>query len=93
VSNAAFSIVPIPDKRLTYTSGFSGSPAIAVQSANKLHVVWEDNTTGNFELYYKKSTDAEPLGQQPKSSPPPRAVLRAPPSLWIPPEEFTCMGE
>jgi len=58
VSNAAFSIVPIPDKRLTYTSGFSGSPAIAVQSANKLHVVWEDNTTGNFELYYKKSTDA-----------------------------------
>jgi len=44
-------------KRLTWTSGDSANPAIAVDSANHLHVVWHDNTPGNFEIYYKKSTD------------------------------------
>jgi len=44
------------NKRLTLTPGYSESPAIAVDSSDNLHVVWEDNTPGNNEIYYKQST-------------------------------------
>jgi len=44
-------------KRLTWNSGNSGYPAIAIDSNNNLHVVWEDSTPGNSEIYYKRSTD------------------------------------
>ncbi len=47
-----------PAKRLTWTSGGSYSPAIAVDSSGNLHMVWYDETSGNLEVYYKKSTDA-----------------------------------
>ncbi len=57
VSNARFSIVPIPEKRLSWTSGQSENAAIAVDASGKIHVVWQDATTGNFEIYYKKSPD------------------------------------
>jgi len=46
-----------PAKRLTWNSGFSEYPAIAVDSYGNIHVVWFDNTPGNYEIYYKKSTD------------------------------------
>jgi Neuraminidase (sialidase) len=46
-----------PAKRLTWTSGQSKFPAIAVDSNKAIHVVWEDGTPGNTEIYYKKSTD------------------------------------
>jgi hypothetical protein len=46
-----------PAKRLTWTSGASEEPAIAVDSSGYLHVVWQDYTRGNYEIYYKKSTD------------------------------------
>ncbi len=46
-----------PAKRLTWNSGGSYSPAIAVDSSNNLHLVWYDDTPGNLEVYYKKSTD------------------------------------
>jgi hypothetical protein len=42
-------------QRLTWTSGCSKYPAIAVDSNNIVHVVWEDNTPGNYEIYYMKS--------------------------------------
>jgi hypothetical protein len=45
-------------QRLTWTSGGSNRPVIAVGSSGNLHLVWEDNTAGNDEIYYKKSTDA-----------------------------------
>jgi len=45
------------NKRLTSTAGTSASPAIVAGSSGKLHVVWQDNTPGNYEIYYKKSTD------------------------------------
>ena len=45
------------NQKLTLTSGTSQFPAIAVNSAGYLHVVWQDNTLGNDEVYYKKSTD------------------------------------
>jgi hypothetical protein len=44
-------------KRLTWTSGGSWTPDIAVDSSQDLHIVWYDYTPGNTEIYYKKSTD------------------------------------
>jgi hypothetical protein len=44
-------------QRLTWNSGRSGYPAIAVDSFGHIHVVWEDDTPGNVEVYYRKSTD------------------------------------
>jgi hypothetical protein len=44
-------------KRLTWNSGESFAPEIAVDSSNNIHVVWYDFTPGNPEIYYKKSTD------------------------------------
>jgi len=57
MSNGTFSIVAMASQRLTWTPGYSGSPAIAVEASGKLHVVWQDNTPGNYEVYYKKSTN------------------------------------
>jgi len=44
------------NQRLTWNSGISQAPAIAVSSSGALHVAWWDNTPGNAEIYYKKST-------------------------------------
>jgi len=44
-------------KRLTSTSGSSRVPAIGVDSSGYLYVVWRDDTPGNSEIYYKKSTN------------------------------------
>lgn len=44
-------------KRLTYNSGDSEVPAIAVDSNDHIHVVWEDSTPGNWEIFYTKSTN------------------------------------
>jgi len=46
-----------PAKRLTWTSGRSSAPAVAADSSNHLHVVWQDDTPGNSEIYYKRSLD------------------------------------
>jgi hypothetical protein len=40
-------------KRLSWNRGRSYSPAIAVNGSN-IYVVWEDNTPGNWEIYFKK---------------------------------------
>lgn len=45
-------------KRLTYNSGDSKEPAIAIDSHNYIHVVWMDLTPPNYEIFYKRSTDA-----------------------------------
>jgi BNR repeat-like domain len=42
------------NQRLTSTAGFSGVPAIVVDSSNNIHVVWCDDTSGNAEIYYRK---------------------------------------
>ncbi len=46
-----------PDVRLTDAPGWSGNPDNAVSGLD-VHVVWEDNRDGNYEIYYKRSTDA-----------------------------------
>jgi hypothetical protein len=45
-----------PSMRLTYNAGGSFYPAIAVDGSN-IYVVWEDNTLGNYEIYFKRSSD------------------------------------
>lgn len=45
-------------KRLTWTSGYSFNPVISVDTDNRLHVVWHDDTPGTYEIYYKRSTNA-----------------------------------
>jgi hypothetical protein len=44
-------------QRLTWTPGASYRPAIAVDFFGNLHLVWEDYTPGNIEIFYKKSTN------------------------------------
>jgi len=44
-------------RKLTWTAGESCYPEIAVDSSGDIHLVWWDNTPGNAEIYYKKSTD------------------------------------
>jgi hypothetical protein len=45
------------DTRLTNNSADSWYPSVAV-SGSIVNVVWYDNRDGNFEIYYKRSTDA-----------------------------------
>ena len=45
-------------QRLTWNSGDSGAPVLAVDSSNNLHLVWEDQTPGACEVFYKSSTNA-----------------------------------
>jgi hypothetical protein len=44
-------------KRLTWNLGYSKSPYVVVDSSNTVHVVWYDDSSGNNEIYYKRSTD------------------------------------
>jgi hypothetical protein len=43
-------------KRLTKNTGESWQPAVAV-FGNNIHVVWSDDTPGNYDIYYKRSMD------------------------------------
>jgi hypothetical protein len=45
-----------PSQRLTWTSGDSWFPDMAADSSGNLHLVWEDNSPGNYEIFYKKYT-------------------------------------
>ena len=45
-----------PAKNISDNVGDSDSPAIAV-SASTVHVVWEDNTPGNSDIFYRRSTN------------------------------------
>ena len=44
-------------RRITWTSGGSYYPALAIDASGYLHVVWHDDTPGNYQIYYKRSTD------------------------------------
>jgi hypothetical protein len=44
-------------KRLTWNPAVSSDPKIATDSSNNIHVVWYDYAPGNYEIFYKKSTD------------------------------------
>jgi hypothetical protein len=42
-----------PIQRLTWNAGDSYSPAIAIDSANTIHIVWNDYTPVDSEIYYR----------------------------------------
>jgi hypothetical protein len=44
-------------KRLSTTPDYSNGPAIAIDSNNRIHVVWYDHSPGNNEIFYTMSTD------------------------------------
>ncbi|MFZ1320303.1 MAG: sialidase family protein [Ignavibacteria bacterium] len=44
------------DIRLTNNTGDSHLPSVSV-SGSVVHVAWQDRRDGNFEIYYKRSTD------------------------------------
>ena len=44
------------DTRLTNASGASAAPSISL-SGSAVHVTWHDTRDGNYEIYYKHSTD------------------------------------
>ncbi|TRZ72141.1 MAG: exo-alpha-sialidase, partial [Bacteroidetes bacterium] len=45
-----------PDFRLTEKSAYAGFPCIAV-AGQTVHIVWEDMRNGDYDVYYKRSTD------------------------------------
>jgi hypothetical protein len=45
-----------PEIRLTNNTGISMHPSISASGLN-VHLVWFDNSDGNFEIYYKNSID------------------------------------
>ena len=47
-----------PVRRLTWNTGNSVNPAVAVNSAKNIHIVWADDVSGNSEIYYRKSLDS-----------------------------------
>ena len=47
-----------PPVRLTWSSLASVDPSIACGTGNIVHLVWMDRTPGNYELFYKRSTDS-----------------------------------
>jgi len=46
-----------PDTRLTNDPAFSWYPSVALSGTN-VHLVWRESRDGNYEVYYKRSTDA-----------------------------------
>ena len=53
-----------PIINLSNNAGVSDSPKIAV-SGDNVHVVWHDNTPGNFDILYRRSTDGGASLQNP----------------------------
>lgn len=45
------------NQRLTWTPMASSSPDIKADAFGNLHVVWQEDTPGSIEIYYRKSTD------------------------------------
>ena len=43
--------------RLTWNAGWSSNPSIAAGTSGKVHIVWWDESPGNYEIFYKNSSD------------------------------------
>lgn len=44
-------------KRLTWNEGDSIKPRLTMDSTGVIHVIWQDDTPGLWQVFYKKSTD------------------------------------
>jgi hypothetical protein len=74
-----------PDMRLTNNPAISGSSSIAV-SGDTVHVVWNDNRTVNWGLYYKRSPNAGISGHK---IPLPLMATSAQLPLWCRAQKYT----
>jgi len=45
-------------KKLTWTPGESQCPSVVIESTSTIHLIYQDDTPGNYEIYHKKSTKA-----------------------------------
>ena len=45
-------------RRLTWTPASSQDSGIAVDSNNHIHVAWQEITAAEYDIFYKRSTDA-----------------------------------
>jgi len=52
--------------RLTYSPGEAGSPSLAVDNSDNLHLVWIDTKSGNPEIIYKRSLNGGVSWSAPK---------------------------
>jgi hypothetical protein len=55
-SSVVYGITWTKNRRLTYTAGRSTNPSIAVDGPN-IYMVWEDDTLGKDQIYFKRSQD------------------------------------
>jgi hypothetical protein len=46
-----------PPKRLTWNSGSSETPRMAIDSANNIHLIWSNFVSSAADIFYKQSTD------------------------------------
>ena len=53
-----------PTINISNNAGQSARPAIAI-SGNNVYVVWDDNTPGNFDIFYRRSTDGGSMFTEP----------------------------
>jgi len=44
-------------KRVTWNAGTSSRPLIAYESTGNIHVIWADDSTGSYQVFYRKSTN------------------------------------
>ena len=42
-------------ERISRTPGHSTLPAIVIDNTGNMHIVWQDNTPGNWDIYYKNT--------------------------------------
>jgi len=56
-SSSDFGITWSQDTRLTFEPARSADPAVTL-SGGKIHVAWSEDRDGNYEIYYKRSTDS-----------------------------------
>jgi hypothetical protein len=45
------------EKRVTWNAGNSFRPLIAHESTGNIHVIWADDSTGSYQVLYRKSTN------------------------------------
>ena len=47
-----------PKKRLTWNSGGTTDMAVATDANDNIYIVWDDDTPGNYEIFFKMSTNS-----------------------------------
>lgn len=67
-----------PAKNLSSSLGFSFNPRITVDSQGGINVVWQDNTAGNYDVFFSRSSDGGVNFSKPMN------LSNDPPDSWNP---------